>query len=222
MARNHAAEYAQRKRQGEARNLTTSQMRGHARGNLPKGGFEPSVRHLKQTRVLETSRSGTLNRYYQTVGHVQSGDSLNRAAKKAGISPATVNRINEERGLLHKTYKPDSTGKSRLFGLGVQRSGTAPVLENDGGYQTRVQFDARNMSLMGEYWNAVKKAQNGGSTGDLRAMNRVEIRDVDGNRYRLLTDIDAINEFFGDMTDDELEEFDRHFESEKVPVRRAA
>jgi len=180
------------------------------------------VRHLKSIGHLETSRADTLNRYYQAVGHVQSGDSLSRAAKKSGISSATVNRINEERGLLHKTYKPDSTGKSRLFGLGVQRSGTAPVLENDGGYQTRVQFDARNMSLMGEYWNAVKKAQNGGGTGDLRAMTRAEIRDVDGNRYRLLTDINAINEFFGDMTDEELEEFDRHFESEKLPVRRAA
>ncbi len=222
MARNYGAEYAQRKRQGEARNLTTSQMRGHARGSLPKGGFEPSVRHLKQTRVLESSRADTMNRYHQAVGHVQSGDSLSRAAKKAGISTATVRRLDEDRELLEKRYKPDSTGKSRFFGWGVQRSGTAPVLTNDGDYLTGVQFDARNMSLMGEYWNAVKKAQNGGSTGDLRAMTRVEIRDVDGNRYRLLTDISDINNFFNEMTEEELEEFDRHFESEKVPVRRAA
>ncbi len=216
MARNYHAEYQRRKTLGAERGLSTPQLRGHARRS------ELPVRHLKHTGVLETSRADTLNRYYAAVGNVERGDSLSRAAKKAGISPATVRRMDEDRELLGKTYKPGPTGASRFFGWGVQRSATFPVLTNDGDYQSNVQFDARNASLMGEYWNAVAKAQNGGSDADLRAMNRVEIRDIDGNRYRLLTDISDINNFFSEMTEEELEEFDRRFESEKVPVRRAA
>jgi len=91
-----------------------------------------------------------------------------------------------------------------------ERVASCPVLTYDGDYYPRVGFDDLNAHVVAYYWGVVSKARKGGSDAVLRSMSRVEIRDIDGNRYRLLTDINAINEFFREMAEEEgIEQFRR-------------
>ncbi len=90
---------------------------------------------------------------------------------------------------------------------------------HDAVYQN-VPFDSRWASVMGLYWNAVDAARNG-NAGDLEALTGTTVRDRDGNRYRLLTDINAIQYIYDDMTRAELQDFNRALYT-KREARRAS
>jgi hypothetical protein len=54
-----------------------------------------------------------------------------------------------------------------------------------------VPLDLRNSSLLGAYWNAVDRAK-AGDVDALRPFEHLTIYDLNGNPYRLLTDINTI------------------------------
>jgi hypothetical protein len=192
--------------------LTRPQLRGHA----PRG--TPSVTQLQRAGFVEKTQPDTLRRYYRAIQNVMRGQSLSEAARNAHIHPETVRRLDRERGMLAKEYSTE--GKFR--GWIVQQAATYPILTEDGDYFEHVPLDQKNASLVGRYWNDVKAALNEGQWDRLARWHGVEVRDIEGNVYRLTTDGDELRMFFEQMTDAEHEGFNRAFASERIRVRRAA
>lgn len=206
-----SGEVARRKVQAERAGLGTY---GHVRRT--KG--EVAITARKREGLLESSRRSTLDRYYDAVHRVSEGKSLTQASKEAGISPETVRRLDEDRHMLAKEY--DKKGNFRRWD--VQGSGTMPILTREGDYSPAVPLDARNLSLVGRYWNDVHAAVDKGQVRRLARWEHVPIRDIYGNVYRLNTDPDQLRQFFAQMSDQDRADFARAFRSEKVSVRRAA
>lgn len=96
----------------------------------------------------------------------------------------------------------------------------ADLLTSHGAVYQNVPFDSRWASVMGLYWNAVDAASKGNS-GALTALTGTTVRDRDGNRYRLLTDINAIRYVYDGMTRAELQDFNRALYT-KREARRAS
>jgi len=190
--------------------LSRSQLRGHA---STKAG-EQSIRGLQSKGLVEKANSKTLDRYYQAVDNVAHGDSLSKASRKAGISPETVKRLDEDRDLLSKTYE----GR-KFTGWEVEARAVVPILTREGDY-FRIYVDSLNASLMGGYWASVRWSPEDGNWGRIRQFRGTTIRDVEGRTYRLNTNPDEIMQFWASLTDDQKREFDRAFQSERVTIRR--
>jgi len=75
---------------------------------------------------------------------------------------------------------------------------TFNVITDDGVLHRRVPFTQAWATAIALYWMAVDKALRG-DTGPLEAMRGRTVKDRDGNRYRLSTDIDAIDPVLQDM-----------------------
>jgi hypothetical protein len=86
--------------------------------------------------------------------------------------------------------------------------GLADLLTAHGAVYEDVPFDKRWASVMGLYWNAIDAAMNG-NAGALTTLTGTTVRDRDGNRYRLLTDINDIQYSLDSMTRAELQDFNR-------------
>jgi len=93
------------------------------------------------------------------------------------------------------------------------------LVSHDAIYE-HVPFDKRWASVMGLYWNAVDTALDG-NAGALTALTGTTVRDRDGNRYRLLTDINDIRYSLDSMTRAELQDFNRDLYTVRE-VRRAS
>ncbi len=72
------------------------------------------------------------------------------------------------------------------------RHPTFDVITDDGVLHRHVPFTEVYASAIATYWVAVDKALRG-DTGPLEALRGLTVKDRDGNRYRLSTDIDAID-----------------------------
>ncbi|MGI8826975.1 MAG: hypothetical protein ACR2JC_15300 [Chloroflexota bacterium] len=204
-----SSEYDLRTKGSSHPGLTKAQQRGHARSS--RG--ESSISRLRAIGQIERIPGSTLDKYYQTVKYISQGDSLTTAARKAGTTPETVRRVNEEHQLLDR---PDRTSRR----WGIRPAGHSIILTSDGEYFPPVDLDKRNLSRMGTYWAIVGNAQNGKGHQSLARFKHTIIRDVDGNQYRLETDLNVVLEWL-DEQDFDSGDFERMFSSENGASRAA-
>jgi hypothetical protein len=207
VGRDYAAEYAARKARAAARGLTTAQARGHA----PAG---TSIAALRKAGVITTTGStkvdSVLTRFYGAVNELAKGTSLTRAAKAAGIAPSTVKRYNTERKLFQPIYHYKEGKPSTVKGYRIERSGSTPLLADTGTLISDPPVDAKTASLLGQHWNAIDAALKGDDRA-LRKFRHTTIQLLNGNTYRLMTDVNAIYRFFDSMSEGELSDFWRTF-----------
>jgi hypothetical protein len=227
VGRDYAAEYAARKLRGAARALTTAQSRGHA----PTGA---SITALKKQGLITSTGSAQdsiFRRVAQAIRTYESQPagkkSLSKAAAHAGVSPSTVKRHGLRSGRLQRVavYQRDASGAlkptTHTKGFETYIHGSFPVLTPNGDLHLYLEFDQANMSILGRYWNAVDEARLYGQVKPLRAFQGVVVRDIDGNEYRLLTNIDKIHAVFERLSPQDRRDYDRAFYS-RVTVGSAA
>jgi hypothetical protein len=216
--RNYRREYSRRKALAAERGLSLSQARGH-----PRRG-ETGIVALKRLGALLSGRDLTTEKYYAVVADLQEGWSLRQAAAVEDISPRTVWRLNQERGLIKRQHRLTKRGHVVVDGYEVVVSARMPILTSDDVPHPAVPLDAKNASLVGHYWNAVDLAMQGGAQAlrDLQAFAHLPIYDIDGHRYRLQTDLNALFRFFDSMTDQERADFNRTFYTGREMVYGAA
>jgi hypothetical protein len=204
--RDFATEYAERKARATARGLTTAQARGHA----PKGA---SITALRRAGFITTTGPGpapTLQKYYRVVERLARGESLTKAARAEGTTPATVKRYNAERTLFHPIYRYRDGRPSTVRGYQIEQPGSTPILTSDGMIIPAPVVDAMTASTLGRYWNAVDMALKGDDR-DLRRFRHLVIHTRDGQHHRLLTDANALRQFFDQMSEADEADFWRHF-----------
>ena len=163
-----------------------------------------------------------LQKYYDVVSQLNAGaTSLKKVLSSVHLGHETFDRINDYlardgQGQLDATkrlvkkyphYKEVPGQAARRVGLRYQ---VDPVrfhfLTTDGSVYQNVPLDAKNASLVGTYWNEVDNALRGKTAG-LKQFQSIVIRDITGQSYQLLTDIDAIRFWLDSMTDTEQAEF---------------
>lgn len=202
--RNYKAEYQRRIQLAKQRGLSTAQARGHARNN------EVKVSELKRSGVIDNTRRSTMERFYQAIKGIASGNSLSKAAKDAHISPATIKKLDAERRILHR----DSDGKS----WSTQSTSHFPILTKDGKLIKDVPLDNKNASIVGSYWNAAHNASMG-DTKSLATFANLTVFDMHGNTYQLLTSVDDLVSILDQMSDADREEYERSFASDQRAFR---
>jgi hypothetical protein len=88
-----------------------------------------------------------------------------------------------------------------------------PIYTSANEHIPHVPLDETYASLIGTYWNDALKAMQ----GDAQALRELQmfahriIYDIDGHRYQLQTDLNALFRFFDQMTDQERADFNRTF-----------
>lgn len=78
-----------------------------------------------------------------------------------------------------------------------------PILTAEGDYLADVVLDESEADRLVTYWNTVRYALAEGDRTAVRVFTPVTIRDVRGRAYRLATDLDALHQFFAQLSDDE-------------------
>lgn len=164
-----------------------------------------------------TPKPEQLQKYYQVVSDVEGGEtSLKKALSRAHLGHESFDRINDylagsdaTKRLVRKTpqYRTSTSGPAHRIGVTYQvEARHFHLLTSSGQIVQDVPLDARNASLMGTYWNAVDSAFEG-KVGLLQTFQLVTIRDIHGQVYHLLTDVNAIRTVLGRMTEAEQREF---------------
>ncbi|MGO8949296.1 MAG: hypothetical protein ACLQUY_16925 [Ktedonobacterales bacterium] len=112
----------------------------------------------------------------------RTGVSPSQAARAEHLSPTTLRRYDRDRGVL---------GYNRRTRRGeVHTAGRVPFFDAAGNLHEAVPFDQREIRTMSAYGAAVKAAKEG-HPRTLQSFADVRVRDVFGNEYTLLTDINA-------------------------------
>jgi hypothetical protein len=217
--RNYRAEYARRNAFAAERGLSRSQARGH-----PRRG-ETGIAALKRLGTILPGRDRTLEQYYAVVADLrEEGWSLRQAAAVEDISPRAVWRLNAEHGLIGKQYRITPRGHLVFDRYTFPDPFRMHLLTSDGGFHPQVPLDEKYISLVAHYWNAVDKAMQGDAQAlrDLQAFAHRPIYDVEGHRYQLQVDLNALFRFFDSMTDQERADFNRTFYTGREVVYGAA
>jgi hypothetical protein len=160
------------------------------------GSYEAKARARRAQGLLPGAARGrvtALARYYRVVQRLRKGELLTRAAKAEGTTPTTVWRFNQDRRIIGKVYKRGAHGKhGAVDHYELRRQGTGTFWTRDGALNVRVPLDGKNIRVLARYLNAVKKAKDTGDDSDLRAFDELPLYDVFGNRFDLLTDVNAL------------------------------
>jgi hypothetical protein len=83
-------------------------------------------------------------------------------------------------------------------------------------------MDAKYLWIMANYWNEVQNAEYG-RLHRLRDFTTVTVRDIEGNTYQLLTDINAIRVVKHSMSDSDTADFEQHlYKTTRSGYARAA
>ncbi|SFF03453.1 hypothetical protein [Nitrosomonas sp. Nm166] len=202
--RDYKAEYQRRRQLAQERGLSIAQARGHARIS------EAKVSELKRSGVIGSTRKNTLERFYQAIKGVSFGKSLSRAAKDARISVTTIKKLDSDRGILRRSMNGNRWD--------TFNAAHYPILTKDGKLLQDVPLDKKNASIVGQYWNAANKARLGDASS-LDPFAHSIIFDMNGNQYRLLTSVDDLISIFEQMSDADLEGYERSFASEQRAFR---
>lgn len=201
--RDYKQEYARRKQLARERGLSTSQARGHPR----KG--ERSVSEMKRKRYFPRTRKEEAAR--RAIRRMTRGESMSRAARAEGISPSTVKRYGTEHGLLE--HVPSEEARRFAPSYRVSRVPRFRLIQAGGLPVGPVQVDARNASILGSYWNAVKKWRQQGDASALEEFRGVVVNDVHGRRYTLAADPQEIDLAFALMSPEEWEGYEQNIYS---------
>jgi hypothetical protein len=219
MPRDYAAEYARRIQLARERGLSTPQARGHARSG------ETAVSRLKEQFGLTSRTDATQRKVAAALREYErqpaGKKSLTRAAKAHGISPATVKKHAIAAGRIQPVYHYKDGKPSSVKGFQTYSAGSFPVLTPDGTVHLYHEFDDHNLSILGRYWNTVDTAKRDGVGVFLADFKGTVIRDIEGNEYHLMTDLDAIYAWDRSLSIQDQLDFDRAFYSGKK-VRGAA
>jgi hypothetical protein len=160
------------------------------------GSYEAKARARRAQGILPGAARGretALARYYRVVQRLRKGEFLTRAAKAEGTTPATVWRLDQDRRIIGKVYKPGAHGKhGAVDHYELRRQGMGTFWTRDGALHVHVQLDGKNIRVLARYLNATKKAKYTGDDSDLRAFDALPLYDVFGNSYELLTDANAL------------------------------
>lgn len=126
------------------------------------------------------------NRVVQAISRMRADRvSLFRAAREFGVSPKEVVRLGGS--ALRKTPTGRYVAKPtddllRVLSLPGKRGLREIALD-----------DSREASLVGRYWDAVRLYLQTGDASALRRFRGKFVRDADGRRFDLLTDLDELN-----------------------------
>ena len=160
-------------------------------------------------------------KYYAVVSQLLVGVPLKTALINAHLGHETFERVNDyqaanaqgvfdaSKRLVKKIpqYKAIAGEPARRVGVKYRVDAPTFHLLTRSGLDIRsVPLDARNASLVGTYWNEVDNALRGKTAG-LQQFQSIVISDIHGNRYHLLTDVNAIRAWLDSMTDAEQREF---------------
>lgn len=162
-----------------------------------------------------------LQKFYDVISQLTPDASLKSLLSRAHLGHETFDRINRylatsgtagfdaSKLLVKKTpqYRAVEQGPARRVGVKYRVDAPTFHLLTSSGLDVRsVPLDARNASLVGTYWNEVDNALRGKTAG-LQQFQSIVISDIHGNRYHLLTDVNAIRAWLDSMTDAEQREF---------------
>lgn len=129
----------------------------------------------------------TWNRVVQAISRMRADHvSLFRAAREFGVSPNEVVRLGGS--ALRKTPSGRYVAKPtdhllRVLSLPVRGLGLREIALDD----------SREASLVGRYWDAVRLYLQTGDASALRRFRGKFVRDADGRRLDLLTDLDELD-----------------------------
>jgi hypothetical protein len=164
--RNYAAEYQRRLRRAVARGLSKSQARGH-----PRAG-EQSI-SAKAKEALQDMR------LQQGLRALRKGDSLNKAARSAGLSPERLRKYITD----HKIARKRGT----RWTLIERKLRWQWAIFSEGRMVTIIVGDTKTNSLIGAYLSAVRRLLEANDRSAPKKFKHRSVRDVDGRRYRLET-----------------------------------
>ncbi len=146
-------------------------------------------------------------KYYAVVSQLQAGVPLKRALNYEHLGYETFTRL--QRYLATSETTGYNADKELVKRVGKEYQIDAlpfHLLLSNGQTMRDVPLDFRNASLVGTYWNEVDNALLGRVAG-LQQFQSVVISDIHGNRYHLLTDVNALRAWLDSMTGREQREF---------------
>lgn len=170
---------------------TISRRQYDQRFRLPHQGYRS---YEEKAARRGQPRTSTTDRYFGVVRRLSSRqEPLGAAARAEGISPSTVWRFNEPRNIIGKRYAPGRPGRrARHVGYTITYQGVATFFTTDGALHRDVPLDARELSVVANYDNAIQRAKRTGDTRQLERYTGTVVYDVMGNQYALLTDSNAL------------------------------
>lgn len=122
----------------------------------------------------------------QVPGLIRSrGLSLKQASKQLGVSAPTV------RHLARPAFRKRSNG--RFVAKSVDRLLRRLVLPAEKGLREIFVNDSREASVVGHFWSAVERYRSTGDAAELQKFRKKRIRDVNGKRIPLLTDLNELD-----------------------------
>ena len=134
-----------------------------------------------------------LSRYANVAGRVRRGESLSSALRQEHMSKALFERLNEQQeNYVGRSY--DSKGKSYRRATGDYRAGwNIPGFDSQGNaISTILDVDRPTSSLLGKYYAAIGLALDNDDPSYLKKFEGITIRDLDGNTYALITDLNTL------------------------------
>jgi hypothetical protein len=127
--------------------------------------------------------SRTEQRIKAALARVARGESASRAARAEHLSPSTLRRHSQDTVRYNR-----STGRGELHA-----NGRVIFFDSNGDLHKNVYFAYQTTRTMSAYARAVKDAK-AGRIGPLQSFADVTVKDVLGNEYTLLADINAIEQ----------------------------
>ncbi len=127
--------------------------------------------------------SRTEDRIRAALARVARGESASRAARAEHLSPSTLRR-----------HSQDALSYNRRTGRGeVHAAGRVSFFDSNGVLHKNVPFAYQTLRTMSAYAHAVKDAK-AGRVAALESFADVTVRDVLGNEYTMLADINGIEQ----------------------------
>jgi len=164
--------YLRRLERGEARGLTLSQMRGHAKaGETPVSGistYKDEQRLLKAIRLLE-----------------EDGYTFSRAARESGVSTERLRRYAHETG-----YATKERGRWRV--PESQRGRALFPIYSEGEFRRIRLSNPGDKTKLAQYMNRVRFALASNRPGRLSEFGGQYVTDDDGVRHYFETDLRVI------------------------------
>ena len=141
-------------------------------------------RTAKQYFAMSRKDQDFWDRLVQVPARVRDGRSLPEAAKEFGISPSQV---------LHRIPSAFRKVNGRYVARASDRLLKILVIPSKNGLIEIAVRDSRQASLVGKYWSVLHHYLSTGNDVGMKKFKTIRIIDANGNRVRLLTDLDEIN-----------------------------
>ena len=141
-----------------------------------------------------------LAQYSDVTNRMREGESYSNALKHAHMSRDVFERINDSQGNFVGSTNVNVPGKAKRRFLGkYTATWVIPAFGDNGNSIIReLEVDRPMSSLIGKYYNAVDAALKGDSKA-LQRFKGVIIRDINGNTYELVTDLNLILAWMDDI-----------------------